>query len=33
MKYGSVGLKRPGATYLYLSCDGGKNKSEQTQNV
>lgn len=23
MKYGGVGLKRPEATYLYLSIDGG----------
>lgn len=34
MKYGGVGLKRPGATYLYQSIDRGKKpRSEQTQFV
>lgn len=26
MKYGGVGLKRPGAAYLYQSIDGERNR-------
>lgn len=33
MKYAAVGLKRPGATSLYHTCDGGKKKQERTNAV